>query len=133
MRVASEYNSFEDWPWPKLYKTLDRTYPDAKFILTTRKNPNAWYHSLLRHAEKTGPTEARKIFYGYTMPHNFEKQHIQCYISHNNSVRTYFANRNNKLLEVCWEMGSGWVDICNFLELKIPDTPFPHLNPSKKQ
>jgi Sulfotransferase domain len=30
-----------------------------------------------------------------------------------------------------WSVSDGWEPLCEFLELPIPDTPFPHLNDSK--
>jgi len=30
-----------------------------------------------------------------------------------------------------WSVGDGWEPLCDFLELPVPDTPFPHLNDSK--
>jgi hypothetical protein len=30
-----------------------------------------------------------------------------------------------------WSVGDGWEPLCEFLELPVPDTPFPHLNDSK--
>lgn len=68
IRVTADYDSFEDWPWPLVYKELDAHYDDAKFILTIRKSPEVWFESLCKHADRTGPREARRIVYGYTMP-----------------------------------------------------------------
>jgi hypothetical protein len=30
-----------------------------------------------------------------------------------------------------WSVGDGWEPLCEFLEVPVPDTPFPHLNDSK--
>jgi hypothetical protein len=30
-----------------------------------------------------------------------------------------------------WSVSDGWEPLCEFLELPVPDTPFPHLNDSK--
>jgi hypothetical protein len=65
---ADQYESFEDWPWPLIYKELDQKYEDAKFILTRRTDASAWFSSLKRHALRTGPTEYREVAYGYPMP-----------------------------------------------------------------
>ena len=34
-----KFDSFEDWPWPLIYKEIDKRFPDSKFILTLRKTP----------------------------------------------------------------------------------------------
>lgn len=124
---VDEYDSFEDWPWPLIYEELDDHYPNSKFILTTRKDSSTWFESLRRHSERTGPTEFRKIAYGYEMPHGHESDHIEVYERHNGEVRDYFSDSND-LLEVCWETGSGWKELCNFLNETEPDIPFPHAN-----
>jgi len=122
------FDSFEDWPWPLLYKELDRRYPSAKFILTTRKSPQIWFESLCSHADKTGPTEARRIAYKHSMPHDHKEFHIDLYNRHNEEVTLHFSDRNDKLLQVCWENGDGWEQLCSFLKLPIPHLPFPHTN-----
>ena len=30
-----------------------------------------------------------------------------------------------------WSAGDGWEPLADFLEVRVPDTPFPHLNDSK--
>jgi hypothetical protein len=31
-----------------------------------------------------------------------------------------------------WSVSDGWEPLCEFMELPVPDTPFPHLNDSKE-
>lgn len=123
---ADRYESFEDWPWPLVYKELDQQYENAKFILTRRTDASAWFSSLKRHALRTGPTEYREIAYGSSMPLNKKKEHIAIYQRHNQDVREYFSGREDVLLEVCWEEGDGWDELCTFLNRSIPDRPLPH-------
>jgi hypothetical protein len=126
-----QYDSFEDWPWPLMYKEFDKRYPDAKFILTLRKDPQTWFESLCRHALHTGPTEARKIVYGYEMPLQNEEHHIRFYMDHHRDVMAYFKNRPGKLLVVSWDNGDGWEALCSFLNHSpAPEVPFPHKNKS---
>lgn len=128
-QVADEYDSFEDWPWPLIYEELDTRYPDARFILTTRKDSATWFNSLKRHADRTGPTAFREIVYGHPMPHGHESEHVQRYEQHNANVRAYFDGRDD-LLEVCWEEQAEWEPICEFLDRPIPGSSFPHANES---
>ena len=127
---ADQYDSFEDWPWPLIYRELDERYPGSKFVLTTRRDGEAWVNSLKRHALLTGPTEFRRIAYGHTMPDGHEAEHIALYERHNQEVRDYFRDRPDDFLEVCWETGSGWAEICAFLGEEVPDLPVPHTNRS---
>jgi len=127
---AEEHESFEDWPWPLLYRELDRRFPGSKFILTTRRDAETWLRSLKNHATLTGPTEFRRIAYGHDMPHGNEADHIARYERHNREVREYFRERPGDLLEVCWETGSGWKELGAFLDRPVPDLPLPHTNRS---
>ena len=130
-KVCDLYDSFEDWPWPLLYRDFDVHYPGSKFILTQRKSSETWFKSLCKHAELTGPTEARKIVYGFEMPHDHKEYHIKFYLDHNAEVMDYFKHSPEKLLIVSWENGDGWPELCNFLKYsQIPDSLFPHKNKS---
>jgi hypothetical protein len=130
-RTVRRYDCFEDWPWPLIYRELDQRYPGSKFILTIRLSSEIWMKSLMKHAERIGPTEFRKLVYGYEMPHGHEEEHIRFYEEHNRAVRNYFRERPDQFLEVCWEKGDGWPEICSFLGVPlVTDEPFPHLNSS---
>src|SRR5579859_2611094 len=49
-------DSFEDWPYPLIYRELFFRYGEgAKFILTRRATPRIWLRSLMRHALRTNP------------------------------------------------------------------------------
>jgi len=126
--VIQKYESFEDWPWPMIYKEIDKAFPESKFILTIRKSADVWYNSLCKYAERSGPTEYREVIYGYTMPHDYCKHHISFYNSHNHNVRKYFEDKRDNFLEVCWEKGHGWDELCAFLNMNIPLKKFPYAN-----
>lgn len=128
--VADRYDGFQDWPWPLIYKNLDKHYPDSKFILTIRSDSETWFRSLRRHANRTGATEYRKLVYGHEMPQGNKEHHIKRYVDHNQKVREYFKERENDFLEVCWETGTGWQELCAFLGHEIPEMPVPHANKS---
>ncbi|MGF1572832.1 MAG: sulfotransferase [Sumerlaeia bacterium] len=128
IEFARNYTSFEDWPWPLIYRELDEAFPGSKFILTRRSTPEVWFESLCLHAERTGPTEFRRVIYGYAMPHEHAEHHIHIYLKHNQAVRDYFAPRPQDFLEVCWEEGDEWSGLAKFLGKKIPNRLFPHAN-----
>lgn len=123
---AKRYDGFQDWPWPFVYEEMDREYENSKFILTRRKNSDAWFNSLKKHSIKKGPTEYRKIAYGYEMPAGKKSPHVNIYEEHNEEVRAYFEGREDDFLEVCWEEGDGWEKICGFLGHEVPQAEFPH-------
>ena len=126
---VSHYDLFEDWPWPLIYKQLDEIIPGSKFILTTRSSEEKWLESLKKHSMRTPPVNhCRKLAYGFNFPHKHEKEHIEFYRKHNDSVRSYFDGRGSDFLELCWENGDGFEKLCDFLGYDVPDTPLPHAN-----
>lgn len=132
-RHADKHESFEDWPWPLVYRAMDERYEGAKFILTRRVNPEKWFDSLYRHALRTGPTKYRQVAYGHSMPVGYKSSHIETYTRHNQEVREYFRNRPNKMVEICWEEGDGWDKLCSFLGLEAPEGEIPHRNKGKSR
>ncbi len=127
--VVAMYDVFSDWPWPLIYKELDTQFPGSKFILTVRKNEDCWLKSLKKHSMLTRPfATVRKMAYGYNYPHGHEEKYLEFYRSHNSSVREFFKDRPDDLIELCWEQGDGWEKLCAFLGKQIPELPFPHAN-----
>ena len=43
-------------------------------------------------------------------------------------LQALFRARPGDLLNVCWETGSGWQELCAFLGKPVPEIPFPHEN-----
>jgi hypothetical protein len=50
------------------------------------------------------------------------------YERRNQRIREYFEDRPEDLLVVDWEEGDGWIELCDFLDVDVPDLPFPHAN-----
>ena len=124
-RIAA-HDSFSDWPWSLLYRQIEQRHPDARFILPTRKDSDTWYASLCGHAARTGPTTERTLIYGHPEPQGRRHEYGRFYEQHNRDVLSHFAGRPEALLPVCWETGSGWAQLCAFLDKDVPAGPFPH-------
>ena len=43
MHIVERHQSFEDWPWPLVYREIDQRFPGTKFVLTRRTTPEAWF------------------------------------------------------------------------------------------
>jgi hypothetical protein len=134
-----QFDLFEDWPWPLLYKELDRMCPGSKFILTVRKSDEKWLESLKRHSVSLRLRyHLRRLAlgypfpYGYHFPHKHELHFLDYYRRHNDEVRAYFKDRGDDFIELCWENGDGFEKLCRFLGCEIPDVPFPHENRSAR-
>ncbi len=126
--AADRHESFEDWPWPFLWRELAARYPDARFVLTVRRSPEVWLASLIRHAYCLEPDDQLdRMYYGYRFPDNARREYLAFYERHNREVREALGERCRVL---CWETGDGWAELCDFLELEAPEAPFPHANPA---
>jgi len=143
------YTFFQDVPFslPNLYKTLDVEFENAKFILTIRNNPQQWYESLISYHKSEfesfkNPTEIPYVYHGwinkiltkvYNSP-NFDpynqRQLINSYTDHIDSVKEYFENKNNKLLVLNLEKNTP-EELEKFLEVKLTYKKFPHINKSR--
>lgn len=124
--LADAHDAFEDHPWPNLYKAMDVRYPGSKFILTTRDEAS-WIASAVNHLGCL-PDKSQTYTYGIGFPAGYEDVFLNRFRSHYAEVREYFRDRPGDLLEVCWEDGSGWKEICGFLGKPVPDAAFPHAN-----
>ena len=123
---AREADAFSDNPWPPLFRELDAAFPEAKFILTLR-DPDRWYASALRHFADT-PDDVAQWIYGVPYPKGHEARYRAVYAAHNEAVRAHFAARPEALLEIDFEQGAGWRELCGFLGVQVPAAPFPHDN-----
>ena len=119
--VMNKYSCFTDHPWMWCYKKAYEIYPDAKFILTLRKDDEALARSSLGYATRGGHPPSTCP----TKKENF----ITRYRKHNEAVREFFNHNNANYLEVCFENGDGWKEICEFLDKPLPSpSVFPHSN-----
>lgn len=146
LALAEDHDSFEDWPWPLIYEEAYEAYPDAIFILTTRKNGESWLASMVSHASyvaekrrtdpncvKTiGVSSFRREVYGYDHPLDNPDHHLSYYRNHNNAVRQFFSDKQGSLVQLCWENGDGWKALCGPLGETVPTgIELPHANKRK--
>lgn len=131
--LSKKYDSFQDNPWPLVYREMDEMWPDAKFILTTR-DPDRWIKSQVSHFGARS-TPMRELIYGKGrgMPFGNEEHYKATMLAHNDAVRAYFAGREGKLLELDITKGHGWDVICPFLGIDEPAEAFPHRNDKRKR
>jgi len=123
------------------YQSLDKQHPNTKFIFTYRKSAETWLASVNKRTEviknNPGVLRQRKSMYGSAEV--VPEIYLPLYWQREIEVRDYFLKEygefvDNKLLCVCWELGSdqsNWNQLCQFLDKPIPTISFPHINKSK--
>lgn len=128
LKLMEFFDSFEDWPWPFVYREAFNKFPSAKFILTTRLNEEVWFRSLARHVKRGVGADFsyRSYIYGCEDLAANKQLHIDRYRQHNQKVRDFFADKPNQFLELCWEKGDSWTELCEFLNVNTIDMPLPH-------
>jgi hypothetical protein len=133
--IINRFNGFTDFPIPLLYRSLDTAYPGSKFIHTIRDEV-----SWLKSVEWLFTVGAVKFnwdkheifsrvhtdFYG-TAAFDAER-FLARYRAYNEEVQAYFASRTADFLVIELAAGDGYEQICPFLGVTIPATPFPHNN-----
>ncbi len=126
--MMDKFDSFDDQPWPHFYQEIDKIYPDAKFILTVRRCPQAWYNSYCKHCDRLPYNEHRMHFYQTLLPRAHETELLSIYNNHNAEVIEYFKGREDKLLVLSWEQGDGWKELGSFLNVTVPHSSIPKDN-----
>jgi len=128
---ASKYDVLEDIPWPLCFKELEEHFPNAKFVLTVRKDTDTWLKSIDKHIK--GDYTGHKKIYGYFRPSENPEAFQKKYAEHNAAVEEYFKDKPSKLLKMCFENGDDWKQLAPFLGIPTPRKRWPHSNKTHPQ
>jgi len=138
--VFAGYRSTVDFPGTAFWRELVDAYPEAKVILTVR-DPHEWYASVREtFLAAAGPDDEPPIPGAgegsfvkggnwSQMMANLRDEHtaIADFKRHIEDVRSYVPS--HRLL--VYEVRQGWQPLCDFLEVRVPEEPFPRLNDSE--
>jgi len=127
-KEMNRFDMHEDWPSPLVYKKLSVMYPDAKFILTMRDNPDVWFASLMNTSleEISAENFVKKLVYGHgKIKLEHKNECIDRYNSHNSEVIDFFKN-TNKLLVLKTGDKSKELKILQFIGSAKIDIEYPH-------
>lgn len=134
--LLNQYTGFVDSPIPFMYKELDNLYPQSGFILTTRPI-DGWLKSmkwLLSEGRciwewKPEYDEFHEKFFGAsTFKHEIYESF---YYSFHSQVFEYFKGRDDFLvLDI--NVGYGYKELCNFLDVPVVDMQYPRGNESRQ-
>jgi hypothetical protein len=137
--ILAGYNSTCDWPTCSYYEAQMQANPDAKIILTVR-DPETWYESAqatifpatTSTQPQTDPVRAGQsrfanqlIWHGHFSGRFGDKAHaIGVFNQHVETVKRRVPA--DKLL--VFDVKEGWEPLCAFLDVPVPDAPFPRTN-----
>lgn len=130
--IFAGYTACVDWPAAYFWRELSELYPEAKILLTVRSS-ESWYASM----EKTILKFMRQSAGNTTIGGNLaelvfdrrldDKAHI-IGVYERNIAEVQAAFGPDRLLT--YELGSGWEPLCAFLQVPVPDVPYPSGNRS---
>ena len=131
--IFKGYAAVVDYPGCSYWRQLADHYPEAKVLLTIR-DPDAWFDSTQAtiFAPGTGainPPEPMKRFFGTILGEFGDKIHDRTFMTdyfrrHTEAVeRTIPAERL-----LVYQVGEGWNRLCAFLNVAVPDAPYPSEN-----
>lgn len=140
--LFSEFGSGVDYPVCCVWEELAEHYPDAEVILTVR-DPETWWESTnstiygfrsafspwfqqaVPAARRFVEMVERLVWSGLFGGRFTDREHaIGVFTSHVEHVRSTCPP--DRLL--VFDVAEGWAPLCAFLDVPIPDRPFPHLN-----
>lgn len=130
--IFEGYQATVDWPACAYWRDLAAHFPEAKVLLTVR-SAESWYASMEKtiltfmrqHNDPPGMAErlAAKTFGGRVS--EADRDHIiDVFTRHNAEVQAAFGPE--RLLT--YHLGSGWKPLCDFLDVPVPDAPYPRGN-----
>jgi hypothetical protein len=134
------FNSVVDWPACDFYEQLLALSPEAKIILNVR-DPNAWYESVKNtiwenYVRMSGIGQGPEtnslsrlldvmMWQGAFQGRFEDRQYVQdAFKRHTQEVIASLPPE--KLL--VFDVKEGWEPLCRFLDVPVPNKPFPHLN-----
>ena len=131
------------------FESLYYTYPQSKFIYTTR-DLEAWNRSITSFFGMNSPQELISRYqsikfwdrgpgWGWHNAFRTILLHQALYMEHDSwkdaymafddRVRHFFSNKpEHRFIEMSVTGGDGWEVLCPFLDSETPDQSFPHLN-----
>jgi len=141
--VFANYRACVDWPSARYWREIAAHYPDAKVLLTLR-DAERWFASVhatiypaimkwrTREAghhrdmlEMAEETIVKQTFDGRLDDRGHA---LAIYRAHEQDVRRSIAPE--RLL--AFDVSEGWEPLCAFLEVPVPDIPFPRTNTSEE-
>lgn len=128
--VMDGFTAQVDWPGASFWPELTAAFPEAVVVLSVRP-AEEWYRSASRTIFEAIGLEGewratlRKLLTDRFCGRLSDKEAmIEAYERHNDRVRR--AVPPDRLLE--WAPSDGWLPLCTFLGVAVPDEPFPVTN-----
>ncbi|NWH07560.1 MAG: sulfotransferase family protein [Alphaproteobacteria bacterium] len=124
-----------DWPSVRFWRELIAHYPDAKVIHGAR-DAESWYKSFSQTIapalERDAPDSIKP--WSDMVRLAITEQTFGGDLGRENAIRVYHRHNEEVAREIPvsrrldYDAAGGWEPLCRFLNVEIPDTPFPKTN-----
>jgi tetratricopeptide (TPR) repeat protein len=139
------FDAFTDIPICTCFEKQFHTFPNAKFIYTTRPI-ESWRKSFEAHWQRVhglaGFEQIKHAFASgmeFSYGSYFREIHSQLFLRHADAAAAYnsydkrvrqffYGERQQRFIEFNVFTGDSWAKLCGFLGKEIPDLPFPFEN-----
>jgi hypothetical protein len=134
--IFRDYHSMVDYPGAHYWREIAGHFPDAK-VLHTVRDPDKWFDSTQATifaprapaSQTDGVTSLQDRFFASFMGPMREHMHDRAFMTdhfrkHTEAVKA--AIPAGRLL--VYEVGEGWDRLCQFLDVAVPDEPYPSEN-----
>lgn len=133
--IFAGYAATVDYPGCTYWRELMAKYPDAKVVLSTR-NPDSWFDSVSTtifgpFSRRTVAEVGAQTFFEASVLAKIDQQRMN-----DRAYMTGFFERwNAAVIEevpsdrlLVFEAKQGWEPLCRFLNVPVPDSPYPRVN-----
>jgi Sulfotransferase domain len=141
--VFRGYRSQVDWPGARYWRELADHFPEAKVILSVR-DPDAWFDSVQAtiapfiSARGTHPSPhanaiaemAHQAIVAQVFDNRMSEREHATRVFREHTAEVQSAIPAHRLL--AFDPRDGWQSLCEFLEVELPEIPFPRTNSSKE-
>lgn len=140
--IFENYPSCLDHPTCHAYEELMERFPDAKVLLNVR-DPESWFRSFEDLMQGIGGMRklgrfVPRIRKALDIVDRLVKQDVMGGVIERESNIAVFEQHNRDVIDkvpadrlLVFDVKQGWEPLCEFLDVAVPDMPFPHLNESK--
>jgi hypothetical protein len=142
--VFAGYRSQVDWPGAHPWRELAIAYPEAKVVLSVRPEASWWTSfSATIGALFDAPDQVPLPPHLRTMRDvAIEMIQVQTFGCPSTDREGVLAAYRRRTEEVCaaipaerllvFDVAEGWAPLCRFLDVPVPDAPFPRLNSTEQ-
>lgn len=145
-RVFAKFGSAVDWPAAAYYQELAALYPESKVILSVR-DVDAWYDSVAETIYPIGQSVPRwlkwlvppikrlvamvnRVVWDGAFEGRFEDRSFAISVFNQHILEVQKNIPADRLL--IHSAKEGWEPMCEFLNVPVPDTPYPKVNEAKE-